>query len=381
MAKDNRIRVLHIYKDYYPPVFGGIENNINIICNGIKDIADVKVLVSNTKPKTVIEKIDGVEVTKVAEFGRIASAPLNLYFPLWLKRLGSGSEVLHFHFPNPTGEISYLLSGLKHKKVVVSYHSDVIRQAFYLNFYKPLLLKFFDKVDRILPTSPNYMESSPILRHFRYKCTVVPLGIDYSQFSISDDDKVKINKLKGVYRNKIILFIGKLRYYKGLEYLIKAMQNVDAKLLIIGSGFLRPHLDRIVADLRLQEKVVFVGEVDDCTRKIYLNACDVFVLPSIFRSEGFGIVQLEAMACGKPVVCTELGTGTSFVNQHGETGIVVPPRSSESLAEAINRLLGDETLRKKYGEAGRRRVEEQFSREVMVNKILRVYEEVLREER
>ncbi|RJQ27159.1 glycosyltransferase [Candidatus Parcubacteria bacterium] len=370
------MKVLQVYKDYYPPVKGGIEGHINVLATGLKEHGiDVEVLVSNTSAKFEMKNVEGIAVTKVPQVGRFASASLNLTFSYWINKLGQSADLLHFHFPNPTAEISFLISGLE-KPIVVTYHSDIIRQARLLKFYAPLLKKFLGQAKRIIVTSPNYLESSPFLFQFKGKCRFVPFGIDLSDFS-GEKRFEKIDEIRNRHSRPILLFIGRFRYYKGLHVLIDAMSDIDAELLIIGGGPLENRLRIHAMNNGLGNKVNFLGELSDAEKIAYLHASDIFVLPSVFRSEAFGIVQLEAMACSKPIVCTELGTGTSFVNQHQETGLVVPPGNSKALADAINLLIDHPKLREQYGKAGFHRARFLFSKERMVDEVISVYREVL----
>jgi glycosyltransferase involved in cell wall biosynthesis len=383
MTRENKggLRVLHVYKDYYPPVKGGIEGHMNLLARGLQARGvEVRVLVANNCFALQRETIEGVPVTLVPQLGRLASAPITLAFTRWIRELGAKSDILHFHFPNPTAEASYLFSGLE-GKVVVTYHSDIVRQRFLKKFYHPLLMRFLGAADAIIATSPRYVESSPILSGFRDKCVVIPLGIDLTRFRLNLERTRKVSGIRARAGERLILFIGRFRYYKGLQVLLKAMEAIDGKLLLIGAGPLEGALRQQVKESGLEGKVVFLGELSDEEVVLHLHACDLFVLPSIQRSEAFGIVQLEAMACGKPVVCTELGTGTSFVNEHGKTGLVVPPSDAALLASSINELLSGREMREAMGDAGRKRVEEHFTRETMVEKTLDLYTSVVAGER
>lgn len=354
---------------------GGIEGHINLLCHGLKARGiEVEVLVSNTRARLEQRRVNGIAVTKVPALGRLASAPVNVTFPFWLRSLGKDADVLHFHFPNPTGELSYLVSGLN-KNVVVTYHSDIVRQARLGELYEPFLMKFLKKARTIIATSPQYVASSKVLGQFEPKCRVVPLGIDVGRFSPQREETFESDTLRRGYGPRIVLFVGKFRYYKGLHVLVEAMKRIDGRLLLVGAGPVEGDVRRQVTEAALDGKVVFLGELLDRHVVAHLHACDVLVLPAVLRSEAFGVVLLEAMACGKPVVSTELATGTSFVNRHGETGLVVRPNDADSLARGINHLLATPKLREKYGNAGRERVERHFSAEGMVDRILAIYEQ------
>jgi len=174
-----------------------------------------------------------------------------------------------------------------------------------------------------------------------------------------------------------ILFVGRLRYYKGLQYLLEAMRALEAHLLVVGSGPMEEAWRRLAGELGVADRVTFLGEVPDEELPAFYHLCDLFVLPASHRSEAFGVVQIEAMAAGKPVVCTELGTGTSYVNVHGETGLVVPPRDPAALVDAIRRLLADPELRRRLGERGRERAVREFSAGVMADRVASLYQELL----
>jgi rhamnosyl/mannosyltransferase len=370
------MKVLMVNKLYYP-VIGGVENHVRDLATSFSSISkdvDVRVLVANTSRKTVQEEIDGIKVTKVADIATIQSAPIAPTFPIWLRRLKS--DIYHFHFPYPIGELSYLLARPP-GKLVVTYHSDIIRQRFLLSLYKPFLRLFLKKADCILASSPNLIRHSPFLSEFRDKCRVAHFGIELSRFKMSEQIKDKVKKIKEKYPSKIVLFVGRLIYYKGVNYLMEAMTDIDAHLIIVGEGPLENELKQLASDLGISNKIDFAGWVDDQDLPSYYHACDVFVLPSVARSEAFGLVQLEAQACEKPVVSTDLTTGVPYANLDQITGLVVQPESKDSLSMAINKLLQDENLRREYGKNGKKRVEKEFSKEAMAKRVLQIYSEIL----
>ncbi|MCX7626310.1 MAG: glycosyltransferase [Candidatus Sumerlaeaceae bacterium] len=373
-----RPRILHIYKDYYPPVRGGIENTINLMARGCLDEFDVSVLVCAGPSCTGEETIDGVRVVRVAEWGRVWSAPVAPAFIRALSHEARHADILHFHHPNPTGDLAYLLAG-HGRPFVITYHSDIVRQRAAMLIYGFLQRFMMSRAAVIMPTSPNYMASSVWLRRFRDKCEIVPLGIEIERFSPSPAMLAQAQQIKSKIGAPIVLFVGRLRYYKGLHFLIEAMRSVEAQLVIVGSGPEEGFLHEKAAQARVEERVHFVGELDDSDVLPYFHAADVFCLPSHLRSEAFGICQIEAMACGVPVVSTALDTGVPFVNQHGETGFVVPPADPSALASALNRLLGDESLRSTFGEAAQRRAAALFSAQRMTNLVKKVYRKVLGE--
>ena len=367
------MRILHIYKDYHP-VLGGIENHIKWLAEAQAERGhDVTVLVTSLDHHTTEHIENGVRVIRAARLAHVASTPLSLSLPLLLRR--QRPDIAHLHFPYPVGEVSQWLLG-RASRTIITYHSDVVRQRAILCLYRPLLRQVLRHADLILPTSPQYMESSPHLRPWHQKCRVVPLGIPLAPFLA--DRRQEAAVLRRRYGAPLLLHVGILRYYKGLQYLIRALPQIpQAKLVIVGHGPMRSAWEEMAQREGVADRVHFVGQVSEDTLPVYYQACDLFVLPACMRSEAFGLAQIEAMASGKPVVSTELGTGTSFVNRHGETGLVVPPRDPEALAAAINELLADDARRQVMGRAARARAKAEFSLPVMVERVLTAYEEVL----
>jgi len=369
------MKIVHVYKDYYPPVVGGMERHIAQLCNHFKHKYEVEALVCNHGPFTRIEHVDGVKVTRVGQLGRLQSAPLPPSFPLWLRR--TRADIFHYHMPNPTCEFSHLLARPP-GKVVVTYQSDIIRQRFLLTFYRPFLRRFLAQAQVIMVTSPNYLETSPLLQEVREKCEVVPLGIDARQFeSVSSQIRSGIEKLHNIFGPEFVLFVGKLRYYKGLQFLIEAMPAIDVPLVVVGTGAMENDLKAIATNYGVGDRVHFVGEVSEEDLATFYHACSLLVLPSVFRSEAYGLVQLEAHACAKPVVSTRLGTGVEFVNIDGKTGLIVPPADSTALASAVNELLANADRRKRMGEFAQKRAQNEFDLQRMFEKVDAVYQKAL----
>jgi glycosyltransferase involved in cell wall biosynthesis len=262
-------------------------------------------------------------------------------------------------------------------RVVVSWHSDIVRQKRALRLYRPFLARFLDRADWVVAATPNYVQSSPFLGSCRHKCTVIPYSVDANRFTLTPEVEARVGFVRDREQMPIVLFVGRLVYYKGVEYLIEAMKDIEGTLVIIGEGPLEPRLRALAKELGLAQRVKFLKPMAEEELVSYYHACDLFVLPSVERSEAFGIVQLEAMACGKPVVSTELGTGVSFVNQHTKTGLVVPPRDPADLAYAIQSILGNPAIQEEYGRFAKARVERDFGPERMVSRTASVYEALL----
>jgi len=368
------MKILQVYKDYYP-VLGGMENHIKMLSEALVQRGyEVTVLVTHPTSRTHIEEINGVQVIKAGRLATISSAPISMSLFAWIHRLQA--DITHLHFPYPIGELAYLLAG-RSRKMVLTYHSDIVRQKYLLQAYKPFLYRLLARADRIAVSSPNYIQSSPYLRPLASKCVVIPHGTDLNRFTETGEVARRAQEIRQRHATPLVLFVGLLRYYKGLSFLIEAMPQTDAKLLVVGQGPKGKEWQALSHQLGLEEQVIFLGRVSDEELVALYHACDVFVLPAIHRSESWGAVQVEAMACGKPVVCTELGTGTSFVNVHGQTGLVVPPRDSAALAQAILTLLQNEHLRREMGQRARQRALSEFSLPTMVERTIDLYNAVL----
>jgi rhamnosyl/mannosyltransferase len=333
----------------------------------------VTVLVTGPSARTRAVMLNGVQVIYAGRLAMAASTPLSLALPLALRRLRP--DITHLHFPYPLADVAQRLLG-RARRTVITYHSDIVRQQGWLRLYGPVLRDTLARAAAVIATSPRYAETSPFLAPLGQRCHVVPYGIAPEAFSQASPEAVRA--IRARHGERLVLFVGQLRYYKGVTYLLRALQAVDARLLLMGGESTHRHaeLRDLARALGVEDRLVLLGEMD-AERPAYYHACDVFVLPSIARSEAFGIVQLEAMAAGRPVVSCDVGTGVAWVNQHEVTGLVVPPRDPAALAAALNRLLADPDLRRRMGQAGRERVRAEFTRERMLGTIEALYHAVL----
>ncbi len=364
------MKILHIYKDY-PPILGGIENHVRLLAEGQAHQGhQVTVLVTNPAgAKTVIAEEGGVRVIRAGRIATVASTPLSLALPAQLAR--SRPDVVHLHFPYPVGEVSQWLLH-RGQATVLTYHSDVVRQASILRLYRPLLRRVLRDVHAIIIGSPPMRKSAYLAEH-QDKLHLVPYGIPLARFR----QAVPPAGVRDAVSLPTLLFVGRLRYYKGLDYLIRALPQINARLLVVGIGPMEAEWRKLAAEVGVAERVTWLGEVPDAHLPALYHAADLFVLPASHTSEAFGLVQVEAMAAGLPVVCTELGTGTSYVNQDGVTGRVVPPRDPAALAAAINALLADPAERARLAAGAQARVAAEFDLPIMVRRVLELYEGVL----
>ncbi len=374
-----RMRILHLYKAY-PPTKGGIENTVELLAEAQAAAGhQVTVMVSASGPMPRVEIVRGVRVVREPRLMELASTPLSPTLPLRLL-LSPRPDVTHLHTPFPPAELANLLFG-RSRRTVITYHSDVVRQRHILWLWSPLLREVLRRADRIFPTSHAYLRRSPFLRDVSDRCQVIPLGIRLQPFEQADPEVVAEMRRRWMGEGSaraLVLFVGRLTSYKGLGFLLHAMAKVDAHLALVGDG---PERDRLAAlrhRLGLRDRVRLVGHLPDELLPAAYHAADLFVLPSHLPSEAFGLVMVEAMAAGLPVVCTELGTGTSFVVRHEETGLVVPPADPGALAGAISALAGDDQRRRRMGQAGLARARAELSAETYVNSTMEAYQELLR---
>lgn len=374
------MKILHIYKDYWP-ILGGIENHVKLLAEGLAARGHaVTALVTNPGGlKSTVSRENGVLVVRAGRIATVASTPLSLALPWRLLR--ERADVVHLHFPYPVGETAQWLLR-RGGATVLTYHSDVVRQASILKIYRPLMERVLRQVDAIVAGSPP-MRNSTYLAEHAARVHLIPYGIPLARFqrpSAPPSDTIKTLHATSLPAAPAftLLFVGRLRYYKGLDTLIRALPQIPARLVVAGIGPMEAEWKALAGQVGVAERISWLGEVSDDDLPAVYHAADLFVLPASHRSEAFGLVQVEAMAAGLPVVCTELGTGTSYVNQDGITGLVVPPRDPDGLAAAINALIADPARRAALGRAAQRRAREEFDLDVMVDRVLALYSDLIR---
>lgn len=371
------MNVVHVYKDYYP-VLGGIENHLRVLAEEqARRGHRVAVLAASPGRGFVDCVAGGVRTVLVPRLGTLCSTPISPGFFTTLHRLEA--DLVHLHFPHPPGELAHFFARSR-RPTVITYHSDVVRQRRLLRLYGPLLRRVLDGAARIIATSPRYAESSPLLSARSRKCRVVPLGIHTRRFDDPLGEAGRAARARWGIAPGVLLavFVGRLRYYKGLDHLLDAVARVpDAHLLLVGDGPLFAWCRERVRTLGITARVRLTGTVTEEDLPGCYLAGDLFVLPSTLRAEAFGTTIVEAMASGLPAITTEIATGTSWVNQHGVTGLVVPPADPGALAAAIVALGRDADTRRRMGAAARARAREHFQAGAMAEAVERVYEEAL----
>ena len=373
------MKIVHLYKDY-DPVVGGIENHIKLLAESQAHRGhDVTVLVTSQGRRTERYTQKGVRVIKAARLAHVASTPLSL--PLVSLLCQPHPDVLHLPFPYSMGEVATLFRG-RARALVVSYQSDVVRQAGLLRLYRPLMMRLLMRADRLIASSPPYVESSTVLRQFRDKVSVVPLGTEIAALQTAPHAQIAALRARHAPNDEpLILFVGRFRYYKGVDVLLRAVPHLArGRVLLVGDGPERTALERLHAELGLGERVRFLGTRPDeelrALRHTVRESGGLLVLPAKRRSEAFGMVLIEGLAAGLPLVSTELGTGTSWVNQHGVTGLVVPPADPHALAAAIDRLLADRETWQRCSDNARQRAH-RFDIATMADGVEAVYRQAL----
>jgi len=296
-------------------------------------------------------------------------------------QLGRSADIVHLHFPYPLGELAHLFSRSP-AKTIITYHSDIVRQKTLRTVYQPFLWRILRKADRLIATSGRYIDTSPYLSQFKSKCRIIPLGTHVEQFSQVNPQRVtelRAQLLAAQPDQLLLLSVGRLRYYKGLDDLIRALPQIpNARYVIVGTGPMEAEWQQLARSVGVADRIAFAGEIADAELPLYYAACDLFVLPANARAEAFGTVIVEALAAGKPVISTEVGTGTSWVNVDGETGLVVPPHDPAALANAISQVLMNTKLRLRLGRAARTRAEAEFTVERMIDRVYAEYEDLLK---
>jgi rhamnosyl/mannosyltransferase len=360
-----KLRVLHFGK-FYPPHRGGMETVVASLCRGLAAKGlDCRVIAADDGSGARSFSADGVRIRRLRSFGTVNSLPICPGAVCALR--GIEADVVNLHHPNPLADISCLLSNAN-ARIVVTYHSDIIRQRRLSRLHSPLLRQTLRRADAIVATSAQYAASSPVLKEFRRKVRVIPLG--YSPPSAASTHAA----FDGARREPQYLFIGRLVPYKGIPVLLQALQMVPGRLWIVGTGPLKAALEGLPARAALDGRIEFLGDVSEEEKLCRLSECDALVLPSTSRAEAFGIVLLEAMAMSRPVVVSDLPTGVRMLVEDGVNGYRFPPGDAAALAASLQRLASDPARARQMGDEGRRRFLERWTMDRMVNAYVQLYD-------
>jgi rhamnosyl/mannosyltransferase len=368
------LKVLHFYKTYYPDSFGGIEQVIFQLSEaGACHQIESTTLSLSTRGDIDNERV-GLHIAYYAATNfEVASTPFSVSAISKFKVLAAQADIIHYHFPYPFMDVVHFIAGVK-KPTVVSYHSDIVKQKLALKMYTPLMNKFLSSVDCIVAASPNYVETSPVLQKYLPKVKVIPYGLDKKSYPVADE--AHLDRWRQQVGDRFFLFVGAFRYYKGLHILLEAIQNTEFPLVIIGAGPIEAELKQQALDLRLKN-IHFLGALPDEDKAALLELCYSVVFPSHLRSEAFGITLLEGAMYGKPLISSEIGTGTTYINIDQETGLVVPPSDPQALRTAMTTLWQDPELAQRYGENAAKRFQALFTSERMAESYIELYQQLI----
>ena len=368
------MRVTHLGK-FYPPVPGGMERVLQALCEGERLAGiDSRALVAGTGGRTRDDVVGGVPVTRARSLLRVGSV---WFSPALVRRLWRvDCDLLVLHEPNPMALLAYALVRPR-QPLVVWYHSEVIRPRWrYRAFYHPFLSFALRRASRIVVSSPALASHARALAPYRDRTVVIPFGIPVPAAAASAE-AAAVDDVRQRWQGPIVLFVGRLVPYKGVDVLLEALRDVHAAAVIVGDGPLRGQLQRRATELGVDARVFFVGRAPEAALAAWYSACDLLVLPSVTAAEAFGLVQLEAMARGKPIVSTQLESGVPWVNQDGITGLTVPPGDAQALRRAIASLTTNHAGRSRMGRAARDRFLSTFTRERMVEQTAALYADVV----
>lgn len=370
------MRVLHFYKTSCLDSVGGIEQVIHQIASGTCRLGvqtDVLTLTTHSKYVNPI-KMNGYLSHRAKQDFQIASAGFSISAIQQFSRLAKKADIIHYHFPWPFMDLVHFAMRVR-KPTILTYHSDIVRQKLLLKLYRPLQNKFLSSVDRIVATSSNYLASSNVLSSFREKTVVIPIGLERASYPQPREERLAYWSKK-IGRN-FFLFVGVLRYYKGLRTLLDAAKNAHYTIVIVGSGPLEEDLKSAAVRLNLKN-VYFLGYLSEEDKITLLKLCYAFIFPSDLRAEAFGVSLLEGAMYGKPMISCEISTGTTFVNIHGKTGITVPPGDAKTLCQSMQYLWNNPKEAAEMGARAEEHYWKYFTAEQMVNRYMALYRTLMR---
>ncbi|MBU4635050.1 glycosyltransferase family 4 protein [Pseudomonas chlororaphis] len=370
------MRVLHFFKTYLPDSVGGIEQVIFQLCeSGAQQGIEGQVLTLSADPQPAVLKLGQHEVHRARLDIQFASTGFSYSVFKQFREMAAEADVVNYHFPWPFMDLVHFMSGMN-KPCVATYHSDIIRQRHLLKLYRPLMNRFLGSVDRIVAASPNYLHTSDVLQQFPDKTRVIPYGLDKAGYPQPDSERMA--RWRQRLGERFFLFVGVMRYYKGLHILLDALKDVDYPVVIVGAGPLEAELHAQAAALGLRN-LHFLGRLGDEDKVALLQLSYAIVFPSHLRSEAFGISLLEGAMYGKPMISSEIGTGTSYINIHGETGLVVPPSDPLAFRAAMRQLWDNPEQAAQMGLKAEARYRQLFTADEMGRRWSELYQELLEE--
>jgi rhamnosyl/mannosyltransferase len=368
------MKILHVYRTYFPETYGGAEQAIRQIAMATTALGVTNRIAHSGRVRAFEQNefAEGTAYVYPQNF-ELASNTVSLEMLRAFPQLATWADLIHYHFPWPFGDLLQVLAA-SNKPYIITYHSDIVRQRALLYLYKPLMKRFLAGSKVIVATSPNYLGSSPILGQYRSTTRVIPIGLDEASYPAPAAERLAFWRAR--FGTGFFLFVGVLRYYKGLHVLVDAASELKAPIVILGAGPIEAELKTHAQRLDVQH-IHFLGFQADEDKAALLELARAVIFPSCLRSEAFGISLVEGAMRSKPLISCEIGTGTSFINVDGLTGIVTPPNDAYALREAIQRIYEDDALAIAYGQAARQRYDSLFRHEKMGAKYLTAYQDAL----
>jgi len=367
------LKVLHFYRTYYPDSFGGIEQVIRQLAVGTGRLGvQNSVLSLSRNPEPAVMEFEGHQIYRSKLNFEVASTGFSWQAISQFQELAAAADLIHYHFPWPFTDVVHFLSRVK-KPTVLTYHSDIVRQKNLLKLYTPLKHQFLKDVTRIVATSPNYSATSPVLERYKDKTEVITLGLDKAIYPVPDQSLLE--SWRQQVGQGFFLFVGILRYYKGLHILLDAVAGTNIPVVIVGDGPEELELKAQAQKLGLYN-VKFLGALPEPDKVALLQLCLALACPSHLRSEAFGISLLEAAMFGKPMISSEIGTGTTYINVANQTGLVVPPSDAMALRDAMQTLLAQPELATQMGRAAEQRFQDLFTAERMAENYMQLYQRI-----
>ncbi|SDE30566.1 glycosyltransferase [Desulfuromonas thiophila] len=368
------MRVLHVYRTYFPDSQGGLEEAIRQLCRattsrGVQN----RIFTLSPCPRPAVLQRPEAEVHRFPRTCEIASCGISVSALAGFRALVDWADLVHYQFPWPFADFLHLAACVR-KPALVSYQADIVRQQGWLRLYRPLMRQFLARMAAVVATSPQYAASSPVLSAMRDRLQVIPLGLDPASYPVPSADRQQ--EVLRRFGRDYFLFVGVLRYYKGLSFLLEAARHAPFQVVVAGSGPLESLLHRQVRELGLSN-VHFAGHVDDATKVALLQQARALVFPSHLRSEAFGMALLEGALFARPLISCEIGSGMSYINQHNQTGLIVPPEDPFALRQAMLQLYQDEVLAARLGAGAYQRFLQLFTAERMAEQYLHLYRWIL----
>jgi rhamnosyl/mannosyltransferase len=364
------VKILHFYKSYYPDEYGGVQQFIRQLAHGGQTYGIETEVLALTPGATESVLLEQHRVHRVKRLFKAASTDFSFRALSEFRRLSADADIIHYHFPYPLADLAHFFARPKQPSVL-TYHSDVVAQKKLLFLYRPLMRRFLASVSAVVASSPNYLASSPTLRAFADKVRCIPLGLQSNEPAAE-----RVEYWRKRMPARFFLFVGVFRYYKGLDFLLSAAKGLPCPIVLLGKGGQEAKLKARAAAERL-ENIHFLDALSDEDKNALLSLCSALVFPSHLRSEAFGITLLEGARYGKPLVCCEIDTGTTYINIANETGLVVPPADPAALRQALLTLWADEALAARLGEGARLRFETLFTTEKMTQSYVTLYRDLL----